>query len=36
MGGAAAGTLLGTDGLQHPPFPLLQHVFLGRETRRES
>ena len=28
--GAAAGTLLWTDGLQHPAFPLFQHMFLGR------
>lgn len=30
---AAAGTLPGTDGLQHPTFSLFQHVFLGRETK---
>lgn len=27
--GAAAGALLGADGLQHPALALLQHVFLG-------
>lgn len=33
MSRAAAGTLLGTDGLQHPTFSLFQHVLLGRETK---
>lgn len=32
--GAAAGTLLWTDGLQHPAFPLFQHMFLGRPKGR--
>lgn len=30
--GAAAGTLLWADGLQHPALALLQHVFLVREA----
>lgn len=33
---AAAGTLLGTDGLQHPTFSLFQHVFLGKGDQRQS
>lgn len=32
--GAAAGTLLWADGLQHPAFPLFQHMFLGRPKGR--
>lgn len=32
MCGAAAGTLLWADGLQHPALALLQHVFLVREA----
>lgn len=32
MCGAAAGTLLWADGLQHPALALLQHVFLGMEA----
>lgn len=31
MCGAAAGTLLWADGLQHSALALLQHVFLVRE-----
>lgn len=27
MSGAAAGALLGADGLQHPTFSLFQHMF---------
>lgn len=33
MSRAAAGTLLGTDGLQHPTFSLFQHVLLGRRPK---
>lgn len=33
MSRAAAGALLGTDGLQHPTFSLLQHVLLGRRPK---
>lgn len=33
MSRAAAGTLLGTDGLQHPTFSLFQHVLLGRRAK---
>lgn len=32
MCGAAAGTLLWADGLQHPALALLQHVFLVTEA----
>ena len=32
--GAVAGTLPWTDGLQHPAFPLFQHMFLGRPKGR--
>lgn len=32
MRGAAAGTLLWADGLQHPALALLQHVFLAMEA----
>lgn len=34
MRGAAAGTLLRADGLQHPALALLQHVFLVMEAER--